>query len=105
MTETQWFRTAEGLVRLQVLKPFNFTVNAERARKFTAGEHLLDPSCAEDAAILAHPWIHKDFADGHIESPPRTKERLEAEAAAVEARADRQGLILKETAAALGLAP
>jgi hypothetical protein len=106
MSETPWFRTAEGLVRLNVLKQFSFSFPAQhgRQRRFAKGEHLLDPQGAEDAAILAHPWIARDFADGHIESPQRTRDRLEADLAATDAVRKRQQLLLGETAAALGLA-
>jgi hypothetical protein len=78
----EWFRTEQGLVRLIVVKQFNFTFKRQPPRRFAVGEHLLDPKKPEDAEILAHEWICEQFADGHIESPQKTRERLEAVVAA-----------------------
>jgi hypothetical protein len=100
-----WFRTADGLVRLIVLKQFHFILTRTRSRTFAAGEHLLDPNNAEDAAVLNHRWICEDFADGHIESPQKTREGLEAQAAKADAARARHEALQRETAAALGLAP
>jgi hypothetical protein len=101
----EWFRTEQGLVRLIVVKPFHFIFSRQRSRTFAAGEHLLDPNNAEDAAILAHPWICEQFADDYIESPAKTRERLEAVAAKTQTVRARQEAFQRETETALGLAP
>jgi hypothetical protein len=103
-SEIPWPRSADGRAVLRVLKPFQFTLSAHRSRKFAAGEHLLDPANAEDAAVLSHSWIC-DFADGCIESPQQARERLEAVAAKGAERAQREAAVRKETAAALGVTP
>jgi len=92
MTETQWLRTQEGLVRLIILKQFNFihkvehpgingaTWTAGKHRKFEVREHFLDPDDREDAEVLTHPWICEQFADGCVESPEQTRARVQVEA-------------------------
>ena len=102
MTETQWLRTADGLVRSLVVKAFQFNVRAGVARGFTVGEHLLDPNDPEDAAVLAHRSINTDFADGHIERPEATLARLQAAEAAAAERAARQAAVRKEAESFLG---
>jgi hypothetical protein len=88
-TKTPWLRAGDGRVRLIVLKMFYFlqkvggtNSTTGRERKFEVKEHLLDPNNADDAAVLAHPWVHRDFCDGFIESPAATRARVEREAAA-----------------------
>ena len=66
--------------QINVLRPFKLVtpvgVRGAHERSFAKGEHLLDPENAEDAAVLAHPWI-RACADGAIESPQQAEERLE----------------------------
>jgi hypothetical protein len=106
ISETPWFRTADGRVRLIVLKQFHFILARTRSRTFAAGDHLLDPNNAEDAAVLNHRWIYEDFADGCIESPQQTRERLEGAAAKADAARERHEALRREAKAAFGeLAP
>jgi len=91
-TNTQWLRTPEGLVRLVVLRQFNFIYKVEhrgaggiittagRHRKFEVREHFLNPADREDAEVLNHPWICEQFADGCIEPPEQTRARVQVEA-------------------------
>jgi hypothetical protein len=105
MPDTPWFRTAEGRVRLFVLREFRFIFPDQRARRFDAGEHVLDPADADDAAVLAHPWVARDFADGHVEPPQRTLARLEAAATAAAADLQRQAATRAEWAFLGGTTP
>jgi hypothetical protein len=87
-----WLRDPSGRVRLIVTRAFYFLQPVERRgvhttllqtareRKFTVGEHLLDPGDPEDAAFLQHRWLCEDFCDGYVESPNATRARLAAEA-------------------------
>jgi hypothetical protein len=121
MPETTWLRTPDGRVRINVLKSFLFLhkevlmtaegverISARATRQFAPGEHLLDPKVPDDAEVLAHPWISEQFADGHIESPQKTRERLEAEAAVATAAAavketNRERLLAEAEAAFAGV--
>jgi len=72
------------MVTIHVLKSFRFTEKTPTAHKehlFTVGDHEISDEFA------AHPFFARDFADGHIERPEQTAERLKAEEdkAAVEA--------------------
>jgi hypothetical protein len=99
--------------QINVLRPFKLVTpvggRGAHERSFAKGEHLLDPENAEDAAVLAHPWI-RACADGAIESPQQAEERLErlrakereAEAAAANVA---QALQLRPADAALASAP
>lgn len=116
MTETSWVRTKEGLVRFPVLKPFTFLVPVHRhreggltsitsnERRFVVGEYLLNEENADDAVLLGHVWIHRDFADGCVENPNRTRERLTRESASAKAEDERRASLLKEAEKALGQA-
>jgi hypothetical protein len=99
--QPEWFRAADGRARLFVLKPFYFQKEGVtlpgNPRKFETGEHLLDPKDWRDAAVLAHPWICEQFADGDIESPAKTRARFEAVVARDEEREQRQRALLRET--------
>ena len=102
MSETpSWLRTADGRVRLNVLRAFLFNYRLSdreaRPRCFEAGEHMLDPRDIDDAQFLAHPWICSTFADGCIESPDQARARLQAEAAVSAERHERQQALLRET--------
>lgn len=106
--KTQWLTTADGKIRLTVLKQFDFNVPVKQvrndgvdlitsnSRRFLKGTHLLDPQVPEDAAVLAHPWVHQYFADGHIENPNVTCERLERESAAAKAEDERRAQLQAE---------
>lgn len=79
---------SEGPVTINVLRPFLFCtphgVRGAHSRRFVKGEHVLDPTDPEDAAVLAHPWISRDFADGAIETPAQAVERRAREVAEAE---------------------
>lgn len=101
MNPTPWLRTADGRIRLLVLRTFHFVYKEAgsaqvRQRKFEPGEHLLDPEAPGNTELLAHPWI-TSYADGAIESPPETLARLQAEAAKASEVHERQQALLRET--------
>ena len=102
MSETpSWLRTADGRVRLLVLRAFSFVYREKgsgqvRQRKFEPGEHLLDPEAPGNTELLAHPWINT-YADGAIESPQETVARLRAEAERAAEVNERQQALLRET--------
>jgi hypothetical protein len=117
MSEAKWLTTEDGKVRLPVLRPFTFVIPVDhkrvdgtqlltgRERKFAVGEALLDPvHNAEDALILAHPWVCDHFADGHIERPERTRERVAEEERRTKAEEARREALRKEAEAALARA-
>jgi hypothetical protein len=100
-SEIPWPRSADGRVRLNVLKHFSFIhmdgmTSQVHQRKFEPGELVLDPEKPEDAVMLAHPWICEQFADGHIESPDQTRARLKAEEARHAEVRERQQALLRE---------
>lgn len=75
-------------VRLRVLKHFRFIHRPiERdgmlvqagERIFAPGDHEFDPNDAADAQFLNHPWVRDHLADGAIEHPQTTLDRLQAE--------------------------
>lgn len=47
-------------------------------RWFEKGDNLLDPNDPQDAFVLDHPWIRDHLADGRIEHPQATMDRLAA---------------------------
>jgi hypothetical protein len=79
------------MTKINVLKPFRFTVPADRDKGrpmpvekiFTVGEHQIDKEMA------AHPWMAApNYADGHIESPQQAAARIaEQRAKAAQAKA------------------
>ena len=108
-----WLQSPEGFVRLQVLKPFLFihrvvserddgmTLMNGRERRFTVGEHLLDPGNKDDAEVLNHPWVFRDMADGQIEHPDATRKRLAEEEVRNKAEEERRKRLREEAEAAL----
>jgi hypothetical protein len=77
------------MATIHVLKSFRFTEKTPTAYKehlFTVGDHEISDEMA------AHPFIARDFADGHIERPEATLERLKA----AEEKAAREALIAKQ---------
>ena len=82
---------------INVLRPFVFSRmigESKRAQeiKFTPGLHEVDDD------VAAHPYISKLFADGRIESPAETKERLE-KAAAIKSESDAKAAVQADRAA------
>lgn len=67
-------------VLLHVLKPFKFLSPKVGERTVAKGDQWFDPSDPNDAHFLNHPYITKHLADGAIEHPDVTKERLKAAA-------------------------
>ena len=74
-------------VIMHVLKKFCFRyplvargdlVSPGAERWFEQGDNLLDPELPEDAFVLNHSWIKNDLADGRIEHPQATMDRLKA---------------------------
>lgn len=111
MAEMKWLMS-KGRVRLPVLKAFTFNTPVHikgngmqqilpDERRFVAGEHLLDPADPADAAVLAHPFICRDLADGYIEHPQVTSARLEQETRAAEERQRQREALLIEARASL----
>ena len=81
---------------INVLRPFVFSRmvgDSKRATetKFTPGLHEVDDDIAN------HPYIAIHFADGKIESPAQTKERLET-AAKIKAESDARAAVHTERA-------
>lgn len=69
--------------KINVLKPFKFTSPAHgqalpKEHHFSKGEHEVSDEVAN------HPWIARDFADGHIETPQAAAARTTAEAEAAD---------------------
>lgn len=109
ITENDWIKTPDGKVQLQVLKGFPFRIpktsmrpdgievyGAPTERYFDPGVHHLDPANPQDRYLLTHTFLARDLADGAVEHPDTTRERLKAEAAAAKIESDRRQQLLAQ---------
>jgi hypothetical protein len=99
-----------------VLRPFVFTFAPIHGHQKLATELKITPErdpltkewkptereLSDD--ILAHPWISEHFADGCIERPEKTKERMEAAQAKKDAEIKASAKIVADAEAALARA-